>query len=88
MSTISLAHGMHRYYKDWGAGQPVFCHGYQRAHGLTDTHKERLNADLLAFLRGAKREDTSLTLPLVPRLESNCLRVAIRRTSPENTYST
>ncbi len=38
MSTTTMEDGTQIYYKDWGEGQP-------------DTHQDRLNADLLAFIR-------------------------------------
>ena len=66
MSAITTKDGTEIYYKDWGSGLPaVFSHSWPLnadalesqmvylggPHGLADTHKDMLNADLLAFLR-------------------------------------
>jgi pimeloyl-ACP methyl ester carboxylesterase len=66
MNMITTKDGTTIYYKEWGQGQPVvFSHGWPlsadarnsqivypgAAHGLTDTLKDELNADLLAFLK-------------------------------------
>jgi non-heme chloroperoxidase len=48
MGTILTRDGTYVYYKDWGSGQPVvFSHGWPLTADAT--HKERLDADLLAF---------------------------------------
>ena len=42
-NTITTKDGTQIYYKDWGAGRAP--------HGLCSTHKDQVNADLLAFLK-------------------------------------
>jgi non-heme chloroperoxidase len=66
MSMITIKDGTEIYYKDWGSGPPVvFSHGWPLnadawesqmvypggSHGLADTNKDQLNADLLAFMK-------------------------------------
>ena len=45
MTTITTADGTKISYKDWGEGRPVVL-----SHGITDTHRDQLGKDLLAFL--------------------------------------
>ncbi|QUE52108.1 hypothetical protein KBB96_04265 [Luteolibacter ambystomatis] len=49
MSTITTKDETSIYYKDWGSGQPIVYPG--APHGITDTHKDQLNADPLAFIQ-------------------------------------
>ncbi|WP_229491598.1 hypothetical protein [Massilia sp. HP4] len=52
MATFTTRNGAEIYYKDWDRGQAfVFCYA-GAPHGLTETHKDRVGADLLAFARG------------------------------------
>ncbi len=51
MSTIRTKDGAEIYYNDWGTGRPVvFSHGWPLSAGaFEETHKDQVNADLLAF---------------------------------------
>ena len=61
MATFTTRDDVTIYYKGWGPrdGEVVILsHGWPLnaiyaggPHGITDTHKERLNKDLLAFVR-------------------------------------
>jgi non-heme chloroperoxidase len=54
MSTITVKDGTTIYYKDWGTGPVVtFSHGW---HGLTATHPDLVNRDLLAFCQQGQRK--------------------------------
>lgn len=45
MTTITTADGHGIYHPDWEEGRPGVL-----SHGITDTHKDQLGKDLLAFL--------------------------------------
>jgi pimeloyl-ACP methyl ester carboxylesterase len=57
MTMIKTSDGTEIYYKDWGEGPVVtFSHGWPlnypgAPHGLTATHQDQLNRDLLAFIK-------------------------------------
>jgi len=53
MTTFKTRDDVTLFFKDWDSrtGQPVVLSHGGAPHGLTFTHRERLNADLLAFLR-------------------------------------
>ena len=65
MNTIKTKDGTEIFYKDWGTGQPiVFHHGWPlsgddwdtQMHGMCTTHAERINADLLEFIKADQLE--------------------------------
>jgi pimeloyl-ACP methyl ester carboxylesterase len=66
MPYVTTTDGAQIFYKDWGEGRPVvLSHGWPLSsdsweaqqlypgapHCITDTHKQQLSDDLLAFLR-------------------------------------